>query len=167
MLARTYDLVRFEKLNIKNMTRSARGTVAQPGRMIAQKAGPNRAILAQGWGVLRQRTGHKAPGRIEDVPAPFTSLRCSACGWIDKNSRKSQAEFVCSFCGFTCTRTPMQPSTSRQDRAEFPAPGAQPVPEGRHRPNSGRASVNLNPPRLKSPSFKRGRMSRNAPARPA
>ncbi|WP_326782970.1 zinc ribbon domain-containing protein [Streptomyces sp. NBC_00151] len=47
-------------------------------------------------------TASKAPGRVEDVPAPCTSLRCSVCGWIDKNSRKSQAEFVCSFCGFTC-----------------------------------------------------------------
>ncbi|WP_242620871.1 transposase [Streptomyces sp. BK239] len=102
MLARTYDLVRFEKLNIKNMTRSAKGTVEQPGRNVAQKSGLNRSILAQGWGLLRQRTGHKAPGRVEDVPAPYTSLRCSACGWIDKNSRKSQAEFVCSACGFTC-----------------------------------------------------------------
>ncbi|MFJ6837251.1 RNA-guided endonuclease InsQ/TnpB family protein [Streptomyces sp. NPDC091209] len=102
MLARTYDQVRFEKLNIKNMTRSASGTVAEPGRMVAQKAGLNRAILAQGWGLLRQRTGHKAPGRVEDVPAPYTSLRCSLCGWIDKNSRKNQAEFVCSLCAFTC-----------------------------------------------------------------
>ncbi|MER5398564.1 transposase [Streptomyces sp. NPDC002599] len=102
MLARSYDVVRFEKLNIKNMTRSARGTVAKPGKQVAQKAGLNRAILAQGWGLLRQRTGRKAPGRIEDVPAPYTSLCCSACGWIDKNSRKSQAEFVCSSCGFTC-----------------------------------------------------------------
>ncbi|MET8138172.1 transposase [Streptomyces sp. NPDC005251] len=102
MLARTYRLVRFEKLNIKNMTRSTRGTTEQPGRQVRQKAGLNRAILAQGWGLLRQRTGHKALGRVEDVPAPYTSLRCSACGWIDKNSRKSQAEFVCSFCGFTC-----------------------------------------------------------------
>ncbi|MEU6197413.1 transposase [Streptomyces sp. NPDC047061] len=67
-----------------------------------KKAGLNRGILAQGWGLLRQRTGHKAQGRVEDVPAPHTSLRCSVCGWIDKNSRKSQAEFVCSSCGFTC-----------------------------------------------------------------
>ncbi|NEA67142.1 RNA-guided endonuclease TnpB family protein [Streptomyces sp. SID12488] len=101
-LARTYDLVRFEKLNIKNMTRSAKGTVEQPGKNVRQKAGLNRAILAQGWGMLRRRTEHKAPGRVEDVPAPHTSLRCSACGWIDKNSRKSQAEFCCSSCGFTC-----------------------------------------------------------------
>jgi len=102
MLASTYDLVRFEKLNIKNMTRSAKGTIEEPGKRVAQKAGLNRAILAQGWGLLRQRTEHKAPSRVEDVPAPYTSLRCSACGWIDKNSRKSQAEFECSSCGFTC-----------------------------------------------------------------
>ncbi|MEU3611066.1 transposase [Streptomyces sp. NPDC006872] len=102
LLARTSDLIRFEKLNIRNMTRSAKGTVEQPGLGVRQKAGLNRAILAQGWGLLRQRTGHKAPGRVEDVTAPYTSLRCSACGWIDMNSRKSQAEFVCSFCGFTC-----------------------------------------------------------------
>lgn len=102
MLARCCDLVRFEKLNIKTMTRSAKGTVERPGQNVAQKSGLNRSILAQGWGLLRQRTGHKAPGRVADVPAPYTSLRCSACGWIDKNSRKSQAEFFCSSCGFTC-----------------------------------------------------------------
>ncbi|MGI5456519.1 RNA-guided endonuclease InsQ/TnpB family protein [Streptomyces sp. CA-249302] len=101
-LARTCDLIRFEKLNIKNMTRSAKGTVEQPGKNVAQKAGLNRCILAQGWGLLRQRTEHKAPGRVEDVPAPYTSLRCSACGWIEKKSRKSQADFECVSCGFTC-----------------------------------------------------------------
>ncbi|WP_371564611.1 zinc ribbon domain-containing protein [Streptomyces canus] len=94
--------VRFEKLNIKNMTASAKGTAEQPGKKVRQKAGLNRAILAQGWGLLRQRTEHKAPGRIEDVPAPYTSLRCSACGWIEKKSRKSQADFICVSCGFTC-----------------------------------------------------------------
>ncbi|WP_318656358.1 transposase [Streptomyces canus] len=81
---------------------SLEGTVEQPGKKVRQKAGLNRAILAQGWGLLRQRTEHKAPGRIEDVPAPYTSLRCSACGWIEKKSRKSQADFICVSCGFTC-----------------------------------------------------------------
>ncbi|MEU2740745.1 transposase [Streptomyces sp. NPDC007095] len=70
MPARTYGLVRFEKLNIKNMTRSARGTAGRPGKQVQQRAGLNRAILAQGRGLLRQRTEHKAPGRVEDVPAP-------------------------------------------------------------------------------------------------
>ncbi len=102
MLARTCDLVRFEKLDIKNMTRSAKGTIEEPGKRVAQKSGLNRVILAQGWGLLRRCTGHKAPGRVEDVPAPYTSLRCSACGWIDKRSRKSQADFECVSCGFSC-----------------------------------------------------------------
>jgi putative transposase len=101
-LARTYDLIRFEKLNIVTMTASAAGTVEEPGRNVAQKAGLNRAILAQGWGALRRRTEEKAPGRVQDVPAPFTSLRCSRCGWIEKKSRESQAVFCCVHCGFTC-----------------------------------------------------------------
>lgn len=102
MLARTCRLIRFEKLNITTMTRSAKKTVEQPGTRVRQKAGLNRAILAQGWGLLRRRTGEKAPDRGEDVPAPHTSLRCSACGWIEKDPRKSQAESVCISCGFDC-----------------------------------------------------------------
>jgi putative transposase len=101
-LARCYDLIRFEKLNIINMTASAKGTISKPGKNVAQKAGLNQVILAQGWGLLRRRTEDKAPGRVQDVPAPFTSLRCSACGWIDKKSRKNQADFCCSSCGFSC-----------------------------------------------------------------
>jgi transposase len=36
------------------------------------------------------------------VRAAYTSLRCSACGWISKDSRDSQAGFCCVACGFTC-----------------------------------------------------------------
>ncbi|MFD6998869.1 RNA-guided endonuclease InsQ/TnpB family protein [Streptomyces mirabilis] len=122
MLARTYGLVRFEKLNIKNMTASAKGTVEQPGKKVRQKAGLNRAILAQGWGLLRQRTEHKAPGRVEDVPAPFTSLRCSACGWIEKKSRKSQADFVCVSCGFTCNADENAATNVAAGQSGFPRP---------------------------------------------
>ena len=101
-LARRFDVIRMEDLNISAMTRSAKGTVEQPGRNVRQKAGLNRAILAQGWGFLARRANDKAPGRVEKVRAAYTSLRCSDCGWIDKNSRESQAGFVCSNCGFTC-----------------------------------------------------------------
>jgi transposase len=100
-IARRYDLIRLEDLRIKNMTRSAKGTVEQPGTNVRQKAGLNRAILAQGWGLLAQRIAHKAQGRTEKVTAVNTSLRCSDCGWIDKNSRQSQATFCCTTCGFT------------------------------------------------------------------
>ncbi|WP_149825564.1 RNA-guided endonuclease InsQ/TnpB family protein [Streptomyces tailanensis] len=122
MLARAYGLVRFEKLNIKNMTRSAKGTVEQPGKRVRQKAALNRVILAQGWGLLRQRTEDKAPGRGEDVPAPFTSWRCSACGWIEKKSRKSQADFVCVSCGFTCNADENAANNVAAGQGGFPRP---------------------------------------------
>jgi putative transposase len=101
-LARRFDVIRFEDLRIKTMTRSAGGTAENPGRNVAAKSGLNRAILAQGWGLLVRRTQDKAPGRVEMVRAAYTSPRCSACGWISKDSRNSQAGFCCIACGFTC-----------------------------------------------------------------
>jgi putative transposase len=100
-LARRFDLIRVENLNIANMTRSARGTAAQPGHHVAQKTGLNRAIMGSGWGLLVRRLAEKAPGRVEKVSAAFTSQRCSACGYVAAESRKSQALFACVACNFT------------------------------------------------------------------
>jgi putative transposase len=101
-LARRFDLIRVENLNITDMTRSAKGTAARPGRNIAQKAGLNRGILASGWGLLVRRLQDKAPGRVEKVSPAYTSQRCSACGHIAAESRKSQALFACVACSFAC-----------------------------------------------------------------
>ena len=101
-LARRFDLIRVENLNIRGMTRSAKGSIADPGRNVAQKAGRNRGILASSWGLLVRRLQEKALGRVEKVSAAFTSQRCSACGQVDARSRESQARFVCTACGFAC-----------------------------------------------------------------
>ena len=98
-LARGFDVIRVENLNIKGMTRSARGTVDKPGRNVAQKAGLNRGILKSGWGLLVTRLEQKAPGRVEKVKAAYTSQTCNACKHIASESRKSQATFVCVACG--------------------------------------------------------------------
>jgi putative transposase len=99
-LAREFDVICVENLAITGMTRSARGTADKPGRNVRQKSGLNRAILAQGWGLLVRRLQEKAPGRVEKVKPHFTSQRCSACGHVDPESRESQARFVCTACGF-------------------------------------------------------------------
>jgi putative transposase len=101
-LARRFDLIRIEDLHISSMTASARGTLAQPGRVVRQKAGLNRGILASGWGLLARRLQDKAPGRVQKVTSAFTSQRCSACGTVDGKSRKSQADFACRSCGYAC-----------------------------------------------------------------
>jgi transposase len=101
-LARRFDVIRVEALNIKAMTRSARGTTAEPGRNVAAKAGLNREIARSGWGLLVRRIEDKAPGRVEKVPPAYTSQRCSACGHVARESRESQALFRCVACGYAC-----------------------------------------------------------------
>jgi putative transposase len=101
-LARRFDVICIEDLKIRNMTRSARGSVQQPGQKVRQKAGLNRAIMASGRGRLARRLEDKAPGRVERVRPHFTSQRCSACGHADPKSRESQARFRCTACGFAC-----------------------------------------------------------------
>ena len=97
-LARRFDRIRIEDLDVRAMTRSARGTAAQPGCNVRQKAGLNRAILANGWGVLMNRLEDKAPGRVERIYAAYTSQRCSARGHVAPGNRESQA-FRCVACG--------------------------------------------------------------------
>jgi len=97
-LARRFDLIRIENLDVRAMTRSARGTVVQPGRNVRQKAGLNRAILANGWGALLDRLEDKAPGRVEKIYPAYTSQRCWACGHVAPENRESQA-FRCVTCG--------------------------------------------------------------------
>jgi putative transposase len=100
-LARRFDVICVEDLKIKGMTRSARGTLAEPGRRVRQKAGLNRAVLASGWGLLVKRLQDKAPGRVEKVSPAFTSQTCSVCGIRDREARESQASFRCRSCGHT------------------------------------------------------------------
>jgi len=101
-LARRFDVIRVEDLQVQHMTRSAKGTRENPGRNVRAKAGLNRQILRSGWGLLIRRLQDKAPGRVEKVKPHFTSQRCSACGHVDADSRKSQARFACTACGFAC-----------------------------------------------------------------
>jgi putative transposase len=97
-LARRFDVIRVEALDVRAMTRSARGTAEEPGMRVAQKRGLNRAIIRSGWGLLVARLQHKALGRVEQVPAAYTSQRCSACGHVAPGNRKSRAVFECQAC---------------------------------------------------------------------
>ncbi len=49
-IAERYGTVVVEALKITNMVASARGTVDQPGKNVAQKRGLNRSISAESWG---------------------------------------------------------------------------------------------------------------------
>ena len=98
-LARNYDQIMIEDLKISNMTRSAKGTLTEPGKNVAQKTGLNRAILNSGWGLFAQRLEHKAAGRVTKINPAYTSQTCNACRNACRKNRESQAIFHCRNCG--------------------------------------------------------------------
>jgi putative transposase len=101
--AKSYGLVVVEKLQIKSMTASAKGTVEAPGVNVCQKSGLNRSILSMGWGKFVDLLRYKLPergGELVEVPAAYSSQTCSACGAVDPGSRETQADFACTSCGY-------------------------------------------------------------------
>lgn len=100
-IVREYDYIAFEKLPIKNMTKSAKGTKENPGKNVSQKRGLNREILEQSWGEFQSQLAYKAEWagkRTEKVKPHYTSQMCSACGVIDKSQRKKKI-YDCKRCG--------------------------------------------------------------------
>jgi len=101
-LAKNHGLVVLEKLLIKYMTKSAKGTREAPGKNVRAKAGLNKAILRQGWGMLAVILEYKmlwSGGEVAYVDARYTSQKCSECGYTSKKNRKTQAQFRCLKCG--------------------------------------------------------------------
>ncbi|WP_051949314.1 RNA-guided endonuclease TnpB family protein [Methylosinus sp. PW1] len=101
-IVRNFGTVCIEDLNIANMTASAKGTVEEPGKNVAQKAGLNRSILEQGWGQFEEFLTYKlaaSGGVLVKVDPRNTSRKCSNCGHIDARNRESQASFRCVECG--------------------------------------------------------------------
>ena len=97
-LAAKAGTVAVEGLNVKGMTRSAKGTAEAPGTMVAQKAGTNRVILNTGWTALRRMLDYKAANVIV-VPASNTSRKCHECGAVEAASRRTRDDFSCLACG--------------------------------------------------------------------
>ena len=100
VIASLGQLVSIEKLQTKNITRSAKGNLEKPGVNVRQKAGTNRGILKSAWGKLDRYLSYKARELVRVNPA-YTSQTCSQCGCVNKHSRTSQSHFECTACGFT------------------------------------------------------------------
>jgi len=103
-IAKNHGVVVVEALSVRGLSASAKGTVTEPGRRVRQKAGLNRAILDQGWGMFCTMLSYKLAdrgGRLVEVPAAYTSQTCACCGHVDAANRPSQAVFACMRCGHT------------------------------------------------------------------
>ncbi|HVA27948.1 MAG TPA: transposase [Candidatus Baltobacteraceae bacterium] len=101
------SLIATESLSIKNMTRSAKGTIEEPGRNVAQKAGLNREILATAPRAFLDMLRYKAAeAGIAYVEVPSRKVKpsqtCSRCG-AQREKALSERMHVCA-CGLVLTR---------------------------------------------------------------
>jgi len=97
-IARSASTIFVEDLRLRNMTRSARGSVAEPGVNVRQKAGLNRALADAAPGRLIQMIAYKAEsagGMMIRVDPRNTSTTCSSCGKMNA-AQLSRTRYRCS-----------------------------------------------------------------------
>lgn len=103
-ISKSHAMIVIKDLRVSNMSKSAAGTVSQPGRNVRAKSGLNRSILDQGWYEMRRQLEYKQlwrGGQVLAVPPAYTSQRCACCGHTEKENRQSQSKFRCQACGYT------------------------------------------------------------------
>jgi putative transposase len=101
-LAENQSVVCMEDLRVENMTKSASGTLENPGKNVARKSGLNRGILRQGWGMFRTMLEYKCKkfgATLELVSPKNTSRKCRMCGHTSIENRQTQENFLCVECG--------------------------------------------------------------------
>jgi len=102
-ISKNHALVCIEDLQIRNMTKSSKGTSEQHGTKVRQKSGLNRAILDQGWSEFRRQLNYKLEWNgciLLAVPPHNTSRTCPCCGHVSKDNRQTQAAFLCVVCHY-------------------------------------------------------------------
>ena len=107
--SKNHAVIVLEDLQVRNMSRSARGTVEEPGRNVAAKAGLNKAILDQGWGTFRRMLEYKQRwrgGEVIAVNPRYTSQTCPECGHVVE-SESSATSLVLLCAVWLYATTPM------------------------------------------------------------
>ena len=102
-ISQNHAMVCLEDLQVRTMSKSAAGTVDQPGRNVKAKTGLNRSVLDQGRFEFRRQLEYKQAWRggwVIAVPPRNTSRTCPACGHVSAENRQTQARFACVECGF-------------------------------------------------------------------
>ena len=102
-ISQNHAMVCIEDLRVRNMSKSAAGSIDKAGKHVQAKSGLNKSILDQGWFEFRRQLEYKLNwngGVLIAVPPHNTSRACPACGHVAKENRQSQAKFECVDCGF-------------------------------------------------------------------
>jgi putative transposase len=99
-----YGDISIEDYDIKSMTKSAKGTVEQPGELVQVKATFNQAQLRNAWGALGTMLTYKSSRLGHEVTkkgVSFITQECSECGHTDPgNVNERTRTFTCLKCKF-------------------------------------------------------------------
>jgi putative transposase len=136
-IAANYDFVAVEQLPVRSMVRrpKPKPDPDNPGQYLpngaAAKAGLNKGIYANCWGMFAGRLGQKmnASGTsLIAVSASYSSQECRECGHTAKENRQSQAVFLCVGCGHGdhADHNAAEIILARATPARTPGPGATP-----------------------------------------
>lgn len=112
--SRTYNALTDNLRNyLKNEIHRVLNTIVeryQPQEIVVEKLNFTSPQLSRSFNRLLSNMGRKIIKKkfeslseekriiVTQVPAPYTSQRCSACGYVDYKNRKSQSSFVCRHC---------------------------------------------------------------------
>ncbi|WP_420212192.1 RNA-guided endonuclease InsQ/TnpB family protein [Burkholderia aenigmatica] len=102
-ISKNHAMVCIEDLQVRNMSRSAAGSIDAPGKNVRAKSGLNKAILDQGWFEFRRQLEYKLAwngGWLVAVPPANTSRTCPACGYVSADNRTTQEKFACVECRY-------------------------------------------------------------------
>jgi putative transposase len=107
-LVKTWAVIGVEDLNVRGMTRSARGTIKKPGKNVRAKAGLNRSMLDVAPGQIRRLLEYKAAWSgtkliVIDCWAP-SSKTCSNCRAVKAKLPRGARTFKCGHCGLILDR---------------------------------------------------------------
>jgi len=121
-LAKNHGVVVLEKLNVAGMIRGH----------------CSRNIADAGWSRFANMLRYKlawSGGTLVEVAAAYSSQTCSACSTIDAKSRRSQAVFCCTSCGYRdhADLNAAKVLLARANRSGKPADGIVPETTGRSR----------------------------------
>lgn len=86
-LTAEYDFIAIEDLSLEFMQKNKRLALSVYD-----------ASYATFWSMLEYKASSRGV-RIVRVPPQYTSQTCSVCGYVDRDNRKTQAEFCCVSCG--------------------------------------------------------------------